>query len=180
MDNTDAGAQFAAQQQPQAGIIAGLQKEIDRLNVLAIDNAAEIKRLKETVEWYRGKYVNKAGAQIKADIAAGAHAPAPSEQAEPRLAKLPRYAEVHKGGGKFELEHVPFGTPSALLYVADVERLFAADRAAAAPAAPGQALAEIVGEIHRSADKGEAYCDFTVTISHKQYLALCSEEGNPK
>jgi hypothetical protein len=44
-------------------------------------------------------------------------------EARPDLASLPRYAEVYKGGNKFELEHVPNGHRHALLYVADVERL---------------------------------------------------------
>jgi hypothetical protein len=40
----------------------------------------------------------------------------------------------------------------------------------------GNALNEIVEEIHRRANKGHAYCDFTVTITHAQYVALCEEE----
>lgn len=67
------------------------------------------------------------------NFVAGFHAgrAAPQGQAERAavpegLARLPRYAEVHKGNSKFELEHVAAGYPNALVYVDDVQRMLAA------------------------------------------------------
>jgi hypothetical protein len=74
MDTQAAGTQFAEQSHQQtidlqAGIIANQQHEIDRLNILAIDNAEEKAKLKATLEWYQGQAGKRMGAAAQAEIA---------------------------------------------------------------------------------------------------------------
>lgn len=127
----------------QAVIILNQQRDIDRLNSLAIDSAAEIARLNKVIEWLQGQTGKIMGAAAKADIAA---ASVRAAEAVPPSLLIRAYNSGYMSGHNDTVEgqYTDIDQRDMFTYHADVVADMIADGTLAAPAAPAE-QAEPVG-----------------------------------